>query len=643
MSEHRNVDGRACLVAALTASAAMSLFELVHVRVTEPLPPALSYWAATAGVAAAGALVPALLCAALGLGVRWTLGLWVALSGALVWAPLPGLAAGLLTGLWLWAAGRTTRIEAAAVGIAFAAATLQSRQLASRLALDGAAGHLALFTLLGLALALAVRLLRPRLGRGAARLVLVLAVVVLLGLAQRRPAPDPLRSRPEGPAPSTPSILVVVLDTVRADHLGLYGYERDTTPHLARWVERRGATVYDLAFSNGTWTVPSHASLLSGRLPSEHGAQFGSARRRGFRVDSTFFLAEALRERGYGTLAVFANGWLSRVEGIDRGFHHFEHSRRPPELELTGEVLRRRLVPGWLVRDALSKARGTDVDADFFEALETFGDRPVFALLNYCDAHGPYAPLEGFRGRFAPWSVREPAPHLSIDQPQAERDRLEARYDEEILALDAALDELMAGLESRGRLDSTWIWITSDHGEAFAEHGVTEHGTTVYNEVTRVPLIVFPPGGERLHGRESAVSLLDVTATAAAIAGAPSPPRGRDLRAPVSETPQRIEFYGDPEKAARHGELARSPAQAVVSGAHKLVVHGEAMELYDLRADPGERSPLAPEALDAAAWQRLTEALIDLGEGSGGDVEWTDVLSDDAVQELRGLGYLGED
>ena len=398
-----------------------------------------------------------------------------------------------------------------------------------------------------------------------------------------------------------PHVFLLVLDTLRADHLSVYGYERETTPSLARLLaERPNGTVFPQAYANGTWTVPSHASLLTGLAPHEHGVHFaldGSVRFGFGLAEDTTTLAAVLRGQGYKTLGTFANNWLRIIRGLDGGFDRYFRAHHSEPLPFVGERLRELLVPGIHPEARKAGARAPDVVDALLSMTGPWAKTgaPLFVFANFGDTHGPYLPMPGFRGRFAPPSWRESIEHVSIHDPAARRTLLEARYDEEILYLDHHLGLLLDELARRGLLDDSWVFLTSDHGEAFGEHGVTEHGTGVYDEIVRVPLIVFPPTGQTISPARGPVSLVDVAATIAALAGASLDGPGRDLRAEAGpDSTVSIEFYGDRSKASRHGDSAAVPAVSFLRGTMKLIRRGEDhYELYDLAADPGETTDLA--------------------------------------------------
>jgi arylsulfatase A-like enzyme len=267
------------------------------------------------------------------------------------------------------------------------------------------------------------------------------------------------------------------------------------------------------------------------------------------------------------------------------------------------------------------------------------GPNPLFVFANYVDAHGPYAPPAPFRGRFAPSDVRERSEHLALSQSVERRHELMARYDEEIAYLDHELGRLFRRLDELGRLRHAWVFITSDHGEAFGEHGVLEHGTTVHEEVVRVPLIVFPPEGVMLTPTHDPVSLVDVAATVAAIGGVELGGPGRDLRALGASglAVTTLEFYGDPVKAATLGALAKRPARAVLVGRHKLIAYSDSVQLFDVEADPGELVDLS-KALPNLV-EHLRGFLPEFGEPTFRSDHEAPVP--EALDALRGLGYAG--
>lgn len=447
-----------------------------------------------------------------------------------------------------------------------------------------------------------------------------------------------------------PKIFVLVLDTVRADHLASYGYRRDTTPNLRRFLsEHPEAVQYDLALSPASWTVPAHASLLTGMMPSAHHARSGGGRNM---LDSAMetltvvaeeTLAEVLHGAGYCTTAVVANAYLLRVEGLQRGFEAFfqPHPSRP--LRLLGHALRRRFLPGPFSGSIKPYPSADSINRDVARMHRECGLRPSFVLANYMEAHSPYLAPRPHAGLFA--DDRQPTIALD-DSVLTDSDELLAlkrdRYDESLHHLDARLGELFAALEASGVMGRAWLFITSDHGESFREHETSSHGSSIYNEQVRIPLIVKPPRGIRLPPTREPVSLLDVTTTIAAIAGREGFGIGHDLRQPPM--PGRavgIEFRGRFRTDVKgYGATADDPARAVVIGRLKLLERGGSYELYDLADDPSELADRGPgqAALVAELAGRLP---VDQSRNESGDgIVPTRALDLEEADELRALGYL---
>ncbi|MGH7505525.1 MAG: sulfatase, partial [Longimicrobiales bacterium] len=377
----------------------------------------------------------------------------------------------------------------------------------------------------GIALA-AARAVNLWLRRGRARLpVRAAAFVVLIALlAGTALASAPVRERLAraglpAAAPGRPNVLLIILDTVRAASLGLYGYDRPTTPNL----ERLGASsvVFEQAIAPSSWTLPSHATLMTGRYPNELSADWEAP------LDRTYpTLAEVLAARGYATAAFSANGaYANALTGLGRGFARYEDfPATAGEAVRTSLMFRRmlqRLKLGELLRDGhMGRKSAADIGGAFLDWLAGKpADRPFFVFLNYFDAHDPYEPAPPFDTLFGP---RRPLPRLNWGRPPS-AELVEAwtdDYDRAIAYLDHELGLLFEELDRRGVLDSTVVVITADHGEHLGEHGFMRHGTTLYLPVLHVPLIVrFPPVTPESVRVATPVTLRDVPATMLDLAG----------------------------------------------------------------------------------------------------------------------------
>lgn len=424
-----------------------------------------------------------------------------------------------------------------------------------------------------------------------------------------------LLARLAEPAAGRPNVLVIILDTVRAASLSLYGYARPTTPHLEEWAQR--GVVFDEAWSTSPWTLPGHGTIFTGRYPFEFRGDWAIP------FDSEVHtLAEGFRDEGYRTGGFVANlHYAAWDTGLDRGFLHYEDYLRSREQLLLnsaiGQVFKR-----WKGHDSRTKpvyqrgrirARrfGPGVTKAFTRWLDDTGasGRPFFAFLNYWAAHKPYL---------------APPPFGQMFSGQGDSDR----YDGAIAYLDNELGQLFRELQERGLLDNTLIVVTSDHGEFLGEHGLTKHGNALYEPVLHVPLMIIPPLGEqRMVERVShPVSLRDLAATVQDVAGLPNTLPGVSLR------PFWQDGYTDVSPIlAQVSKGIRTPPDEPVSlgsmytlrdGPWHLILNGDCREeLYDLRNDPTEshdlRERLSEDSV-AALREMLYTAIPVIREGPCG-------------------------
>ncbi len=318
------------------------------------------------------------------------------------------------------------------------------------------------------------------------------------------------------PSPGAPNVLLIILDTVRAASLSLYGYDVPTTPALSRWAAQ-GVT-FDYAISPAPWTLPTHASIFTGAPASELSTQWVKP------LDTTRrTLAEALRDKGYATAGVVANhAYTAWDSGLDRGFVHYAdylvsakqmiRSTSYTQTKLFGDLraaggmaeqLRALANFGLSVEAKHTSARRTAdlVTGHFLEWQAGIAGRPFFAFLNYYDAHLPYY---------------SPATFTPVVKGTGAR----AAYENAIAWLDQSLDGLFKTLQERGVLDNTIVIVTSDHGELFQEFGLSGHAHNVYLNTIRVPLIIRYPARVPADVRVTQeVSLRDLPATIGALAG----------------------------------------------------------------------------------------------------------------------------
>jgi arylsulfatase A-like enzyme len=489
-----------------------------------------------------------------------------------------------------------------------------------------------------LALGIAVWIVPPLVRNPAAlRRRLVLTVAALVGLVVILGgsvfASDWLKHRREAgralPPADSPNVLFIVLDTVRADRLSLYGYYRRTTPTLERLA--KGGIRFDAARATSPWTLPSHASFFTGRLPHELGAQWLTPMRTHFPM-----LAQYLGSHGYATAGFVANTvYCSYDTDLGSGFTHYEdyilEKLGPLQTAiLVDKVLRmlisldetndgivhslRKFIQRWFYggfrRDAASVNRG------FLEWFDRRPEpaRPFFVFLNYFDAHAPYKLPEGATPRFARMPESRQEIRIiydiwsKIDQTTLRQHYITlARdcYDNCLAYVDEQLGELIARLERDGVLDRTLVVITSDHGEGLGEHDLYEHGLSLYSTEIRVPLLMLPPGGSQ-PGRVvgDTISLRDLPATIVDLiglgTGAPFPGRSlaRLWRDSSAGSAQAVSDPAISELAGPNPLLFHSIPSFVTRGSLVSLAEGDfvyirnerdgAEELFNMREDPRE-------------------------------------------------------
>jgi arylsulfatase A-like enzyme len=423
------------------------------------------------------------------------------------------------------------------------------------------------------------------------------------------------------------SAVLIVVDTLRPDHLGDYGHDLPTSPQLDRWMA--SARVYERAFATSSWTLPSFASILTGQLPARHGAGERTRRdgKRSFtRLDAGLTtLAEIFRDHGYATGAVVGNAALAPVFGLDRGFDTYDY------VPATTRQIRRADVT---VRRALAW-------------IDQREGRPFFLVIHLFDPHMSYDAPPPQRGRFsARYSSKLALPVTDMAKIRAEarslgegdRRFIAAAYDEEIAFVDQQLGVLFDGLERRGVLERGIVSLTADHGEEFFEHGGFEHGHAMWQEILRLPLALWGPGVDP--GRESApVSLVDLAPTLLEANGI-APPEALEG---VSLWPNASRGAPIPARTLyAEGNLYGAEQQVAIRWPHKFVWKPGTREgqLWNLERDPGEVADTA--ATDPGLAAELNEALhAHLGAARERRGDTTAPELDATTREsLHSLGYV---
>jgi arylsulfatase A-like enzyme len=426
----------------------------------------------------------------------------------------------------------------------------------------------------------------------------------------------------EGQYTKFPNIIVISIDTLRADHLGCYGYGRATSPTLEKFASK--SMLFEDTSAPSPWTLPSHGSLLTGLYPSS----LGLTTKQNALPSDAKTLARILSKYNFDTGA-FVNGtYVSKKFGFNKGFDTFEYIPNPNDAKGTAPMIIR-LVKKWLDRHQKKQ---------FFLFVHFFDVHSNYSSLPYYEKQftGPYEGV--FNGSTQQLKdVREGK--LSLDNSDAKH--LIDLYDAGIRQLDDRLKVLFDFLEQKGLLENSYVVITSDHGEEFLEHGGILHSKTHYQEVMHVPLIIrgpkIPPG---LRIKEI-VSLVDVMPTILGLLGIPSLSGfdGYDLRPLWQEScarlPERFVFAeADIDNVRDNIKLA------VRSRQHKLHydILSKKIELYNLAEDPQELTSIYHE--HTALSKLLFQELRNFMQSSTKKGQKAAPLSPEELQRLKSLGYL---
>jgi arylsulfatase A-like enzyme len=405
------------------------------------------------------------------------------------------------------------------------------------------------------------------------------------------------------------NVIIIGIDTLRPDHLGCYGYERDTSPRIDE-LSMRG-TLFEDALSQSPWTLTSFASVFTSLYPSQHGASAMDSR---LRTDIPT-LAMILLKRGYSTAAIVNAPFLRPEYKLDRGFEYYDY--KPP---FAGRI-----------------ADGTTADA--LSWIDAHADEPFFVFVHYFDPHLPYSPPEPYRAQFYPDYAGNLPSSFSLDlYPRARAtsfetlkalspddwDYIRALYDGEIRFTDKAVGELLEGIDAKGLRENTLVILLSDHGEEFFEHEGFEHGHTLYNELLNVALVMSLPGripeGKRVSGH---VRLIDVAPTVLDFLGIERPRHfeGASVKPLIT---------GDADVVTPDGGLLPSGmgyAEAMLYGTERKCILAYPWKyIYDIDTggrlffnlidDPGENKNLAdtrPEALGPVE-EVLARTLFNISE-----------------------------
>ncbi|MFQ6103538.1 MAG: sulfatase-like hydrolase/transferase [Candidatus Glassbacteria bacterium] len=468
------------------------------------------------------------------------------------------------------------------------------------------------------------------------------------------------------PSPSMPNVLVLLIDTLRADHLSCYGYERKTSPNIDKLAEE-GALFLN-AYSQASWTKPATASLMTGYFPSTHQTTtMGSGLMESFRI-----LPEVYRDKGYRTAILTSNNLVSPLFGFDQGVDLFYYGKAQMVRELMLGNIIRTLLRGnqdrkrkvedyfWKLEAILRFRERVDYDSSvdslngrFLEWVDEDSARPFFAYIHYIEPHFPYTPPPPYDTRFTsilPGAYVQPTHNYGF-QPfdrmeSVERELIETvvgEYDGEIAYLDNRLGAFFYELGERELLDGTIILLTSDHGEEFFEHSMWGHGHSLFNEVVRIPMLIRYPQAIEAGTRITAISsLVDVMPTLLDLSGIDDEieSAGRSLVPALREGdrgPVSFDAYGEVLKGGRR-------AWFYTDGRYKLLKYEKGLLkktlLFDLSSDSDENRDISDSLIN------LRDSLLAKMEAihrssSSKAVEGESRKIDKATEDqLKALGYI---
>ncbi len=451
-----------------------------------------------------------------------------------------------------------------------------------------------------------------------------------------------LAALPAAPA-GAPNVLFLILDTVRADYLSVYGWrDQETTPRLAQWA--RQGVVFDESYSTSSWTTPSHASFFTGQYPSVHGASFTSRL-----APSHLTVAEVLQARGWATGGFTANLIATTIEsGLAQGFVHYEDYQNSWEEILKSTTITQahnvlRALETWqegrplravvraflstdfaprLVESAHDGKRAEEVRMHLGAWLDGLpAGRPFFAFVNLFDAHAPYHPPEPYASMFLSGGP--------------ERKDL-ARYKGALRYLDDQVALLLDDLARRGALQNTIVIVTSDHGEQFGEHAQDAHANSLYRQVLHVPLMVVAPGrvpagvriGRQVTGRDLPATILDLLSVprdsaiggtslaplwreAAAVAAGDSTTRSATPPAPAATSDVIAELDQNTRPVLRFRN-AQGPMKALFDDTLHVIRDGTGvLEAFHYRRDPREATELVAAGRDSLPLARQLQGAVD--------------------------------
>lgn len=434
------------------------------------------------------------------------------------------------------------------------------------------------------------------------------------------------------PAPPT-NLVLISIDSLRADHLGCYGYARPTSPSIDELA--RDGILFRRAYSTSSWTLPAHLSLLASLYPEEHGVVDGT---RALGPEAQL-LPEVLSAAGYRSVGVVSGPYLESGWGYDQGWEEYDD-----RLALPSDRVGKNASHGVI--------NSPEVHAAVLEKLDRLGAGPFFLFVHYWDVHYDYLPPPPYDALFDPdysgtvtGREFESNPAIGPDMAPRDLEHVVALYDGEIRWVDSWIGELVAELRRRGLLDRTAIVLTSDHGDEFFEHGQKGHQKNLFEPVLRVPLIVRPPeGGARGVRSDALASLVDVAPTLAALSGL-QPPAAWSGRSLVDRDGGVVVEEGLATVFAdlfgRRKALLRGPWK-LLAGPGGADSRLRVRALFDLEEDPaelGNRKRARPEIADSL-FVALMDAQRRFATRAASHPSRPHRADAELEEALRALGYL---
>ncbi len=506
---------------------------------------------------------------------------------------------------------------------------------------------------------------------GAALIPASVALVFLVTTAYHPLEKYEMRIRPvkrEAAPTERPNVILISIDTIRRDHLSVYGYERETSPNLDAFAT--DAEIYENAISNSCWTLPSHASMLTGLHTSAHGAHVVTDAFEGLsKADSSRIpsfvgaaplhpefvtLTEILRENGYATGAIVGNcTYLYRAFGLNQGFDYYNdlegmRIKFPPVFE----PFRVRFFTEFLSHRFKWYRDAEEVNEIVFAWIHANRRWPFFLFLNYNDPHSPYSAPPPYN-RLFPGKISSRALNeseivralraMERELTREEREHFLSQYDGEINYMDHHLGRLFSYLKETNIYENSLIIVVGDHGEAFGEHLALGHRHSLYEPEVRIPLLVKHPEAASKGRRVEAAQPIDILPTALHIVGVPLPAGldGRSLgSAEADQTLPMSEYYVFQDGVAMSRARVNRCIRTIYDGRYKYIWNSDAPdELYDLKADPEEKNNLATQLPDIAeTWRTNLEER--LGPPRFRPQQRTGVADKEALDRLKAVGYI---